>query len=265
MTKQRDHFWIWGHPTNSLYERFGIDRESDMSPVAGTYYLGARNTFLVPMWLDCDRNHESELAKDVANVGWAINDACQHPENVTEVCELSKTYKNISRGIFDDFFSPSNTTNNFTNYTPEMIAKYREELHAAGLELWVVLYTENFRQTDMGVIRSFLDEFDGISLWFWNEKEVLEDYDKYIDTYLEITKGKKHLVGCYLYDFGTAKSATAKAVIHQLDKAREMINKGSIDGVILHTNAVVVKEGEEPYEAVEACVAWMNEHGDEIV
>ncbi len=265
MSKLRDHFWIWGHPTNSLYEKFGIKKESAMPPVEGTYYLGATNTFLVPMDLPCDRKHESELAKDVANVGWSINYAWEHPEHVTEVCELSKTYKNICRGIFDDFFSPSNPTNNYTNYTPELIAKYREELHAAGLELWVVLYTENFRQTEMDVIKSFLDEFDGVSLWFWNEKEVLEDYDKYIDIYLSVTEGKKRLVGCYLYDFGAASPATGKAVVYQLERAQEMINKGVIGGVILHTNAVVAKDGEEPYEAVEAGVAWMKEHGDEIV
>ena len=42
-----------------------------------------------------------------------------------------------------------------------------------------------------------------------------------------------------------------------------MIKNGTIDGVILHTNAVVAKAGEEPYNAVEACRTWMAEHGDE--
>lgn len=104
MIKLRENFWIWGHPTN---------------------------TFLVPIDLPCDRKHESELAKDVANVGWSINYAWEHPEHVTEICELSKTYKNICRGIFDDFFSPSNPTNYYTNYAHELIAKYREEPYEA--------------------------------------------------------------------------------------------------------------------------------------
>ena len=99
MTTLRERFWIWGHPANSLYNEYNIDRQSDMSPVDGTYYLGATNTFLVPMDLPCDRKYESELAKNVRNVGWSINHAWQHPEHVTEVCELSKTYKNISKNI----------------------------------------------------------------------------------------------------------------------------------------------------------------------
>ncbi len=263
--KLRDNFWIWGHPTNSLLNSFGIDRKSDMPPVEGTYYLGATKTFLVPMGRPCDRKAESELACDIAEIGWSIELAKDHPENVTEVCELSKTYKNISRGIFHDFFSPSNEANNFKNYTPEMIRGYRKELNAAGLELWCVLYTENFRQTDMETIQSFLDEFDGISLWFWNEKEVLEDYDKYIDIFLKVARDKKRLVGCYIYDFGAAAPATSKAVIYQLEKAREMIKNGDIGGVILHTNAVVAAPGEEPYEAVETCVSWMKENGDEEI
>ena len=263
--KLREHFWIWGHPTNSLYKHFGIEKESDMPPVDGTTYLGATNTFLVPMDLPCDRHHESELAKNVPNVGWSINYAWQHPEHVTEVCNLAKDFPNISRGIFDDFFSPGNPQNNYTNYTPEMIAAYREELHAAGLKLWVVLYTENLRDCDPEIIKRFLKEFDGVSLWFWNEKEVLEDYDKYIAQYLSLTEGKGRLVGCYLYDFGAEAPATGKAVVFQLERACDMIKNGTIDGVILHTNAVVAKAGEEPYEAVETCRAWMAEHGDKEI
>ncbi len=265
MKRLRDHFWIWGHPLNSLYEKFGIKKESDMAPVEGMYYLGAENLFIVPMDVPVDRRHETELAKDVREFGWSINYAHKHPENVTEICGFAKDFKNLSRGIFDDFFSPSNEANNFTNYTPEMLAGYREELHAAGLDMWAVLYTENFRQHDMETIQKYVNEFDGISLWFWNEKEVLEDYDKYIEIFLQVAKDKKRMIGCYLYDFGANSPATGKAVVYQLEKEREMIKNGIIEGVILHTNAVIAKDRNDPYEAVEAGIAWMKENGDEII
>lgn len=265
MKTLREHCWIWGHPARSLYEHFGIKKDSDMPPVEGTYYLGARNTFLVPMDVPVDRHHETELAKDVATVGWSINYAWEHPENVTEVCNLAKEYKNIRMGIFDDFFSESNEKNNYLNYTTERMETIRDELHAAGLEFWVVLYTEEFGKVDMDVIRKYLKVFDGVSLWFWNEQEVLEDYDKLIDIFFDLTEGKKRMVGCYLYDFGAEAPATGKAVVYQLEKAREMIQTGTIEGVILHTNAVVAKAGVKPYEAVEACVKWMEENGDEVI
>ncbi len=265
MTKLRDRFWIWGHPAGSLNVEDSPINESDLPPVEGTYYLGARNTFLVPMDVPVDRRHETELAKDVRDIGWAINYAWEHPENVTEVCNLAKDYKNLSRGIFDDFFCDTNPKNNYKNYTPEGLAEIREELHAAGLEFWVVLYTENFGQVDMDIIRDFLKEFDGISLWFWNEKEVIEDYDRLLDIYLELSEGKKRMIGCYLYDFGPMAQATGEVVVRQLEREKELIKDGTIEGVILHTNAVVAKEGLEPYEAVKACVKWMNENGDEVI
>jgi len=264
MKKLRDYFWIWGHPAGSLNIEGSPINPSDLPPVEGTYYLGARNTFLVSMDVPVDRHHESELAKDVANVGWSINYAWEHPENVTEVCTLAKEFKNISRGIFDDFFSENNPKNNYTNYTPEKLAEVREELHAAGLEFWVVLYTEEFPKIDREVMKSFLKEFDGISLWYWNEKEVIEDYERLMDIYLELSEGKKRMVGCYLYDFGPMAPATGKVVVQQLDRLKGMVKDGTIEGVILHTNAVVAKEG-EPYEAVQACVKWMNENGDEVI
>lgn len=72
------------------------------------------------------------------------------------------------------------------------------------------------------------------------------------------------MIGCYLYDFGPMAEATGEVVVRQLERERELIKDGTIEGVILHTNAVVAKEG-EPYEAVQACVKWMNENGDEVI
>ena len=92
-------------------------------------------------------------------------------------------------------------------------------------------------------MKSFLKEFDGISLWYWNEKEVIEDYERLMDIYLELSEGKKRMVGCYLYDFGPMAPATGKVVVQQLDRLKGMVKDGIIEGVILHTNAVVAKEG----------------------
>ncbi|MBR5542512.1 MAG: hypothetical protein IKU65_00235 [Oscillospiraceae bacterium] len=263
MKKLRDYFWIWGHPTNCLYNGFGITKESDMAPVAGTKYLGAKNVFLVPMSYPVDKIEESKLATELNEFGWSINFAHSEPENVTEICDLKKQFPTLTKAAWDDFFSPGNPKNNYTNYTPELLAKFREQLHEAGIEMWMVLYTENFRELDIVTIQKFVNEFDGISLWFWNEQEVIDDYEYYVDLFFHITKNKKRMIGCYLFDFGAEQPATSKAVIYQLEREREMIREGLIEGVILHTNAVVAKE--DPYEAVEAGKEWMMANGDEII
>ena len=260
--KLREHFWVWGHHTNCLYGGYGIKRESNMSPVEGVGYLGATNLVLDIMDADVDRKEEIAKAKDIPLLAWSVMDVAAHPEHITELIEYKKQFPNLTRGIFDDFLCPANTQTNYTNYPLEMLARYREMLHEAGLEMWMVLYTENFRVIDKETIQAYVNEFDGVSLWFWNEKEVTDNFDGYVDTFFEMTKGKKRMIGCYLYDFGTEKEATAEAVVYQLEKERDMIKKGLIEGVVLHTNAVCMLD---PYEAAEAGKNWMAENGDELI
>lgn len=261
-TKLRDRVWVWGHNTDCLFGQYGIKRHCYYSPVEGTAYLGAKNLVLDIMDMPIVPEEELTKADHIAKVGWSIMDAAAHPENVTNLVEYAKTHKNLDRGIFDDFLCPGNKDTNYTNYPTKMLSGYRQLLHAAGLEMWMVLYTENFRQIDMDVIREYVAEFDGVSLWFWNEQEVLEGFDAYVDTFFNLTEGKKRMIGCYLFDFGSEKEATAPAVIYQLNKEREMLQQGLIEGIVLHGNAALA---EEPYAAAEAAKAWMEQHGDEII
>lgn len=260
--KLRDYFWVWGHHTNCLYGAYGLTRVNDVSPVEGVDYLGATNLVLDIMDAPVDRREEIGKAKDIPMLAWSVMDVAAHPEHITDLIEYKKEFPNLTRGIFDDFLCPANTETNYTNYPLEMLARYREMLHEAGLEMWMVLYTENFRVIDKETIQAYVNEFDGVSLWFWNEKEVTDGYDEYVETFFEMTEGKKRMIGCYLYDFGTEVEATGEAVVYQLEKEREMIKKGLIEGVVLHTNAVIMQD---PFEAVEAGKKWMDENGDEII
>ena len=53
--------------------------------------------------------------------------------------------------------------------------------------------------------------------------------------------------------------ATAKAVKWQLDFYRERILAGEAEGVVLHTNTMADMD----YEAYDAAIEWLEEHGDE--
>ena len=255
MKKLNDYFWIWGHPTNSLYNHYGITKESDCSPVDGAKYLGAKNVYFVPMYKPFDRAIETERAKDFNGVMWSIEDVRLFPEKLNAVISLSKVYKNIKGIIFDDFFNCENTYNNYLNYSLEMLNEYKEKLHAQGLEMWVVLYTKIFRrELDLDTVKKYVDVFDGVSLWFWDEDEVMESYDDCINVLFDIAPTQKKMLGCYLYDFGGEKSAKATVVLKQLNSAKELIKQNKIDGVILHTNAIIT---EDYIEAVDACKKWL--------
>lgn len=258
----RQHFWVFGHPVNSLYRDHYNVSESTLSAVDSLPYFGATNLFLVPMWVQVDKDHEMELAKHVPKVCWSINSAARNPQNVTELVELAKKYPNICSGIFDDFFSTGNPYNNYLNYTVESVRAFREELHAAGLEMWVVLYSHELDELETEVLEKFIPEFDGVTFWFWKEQAVIDGFDDHVERFLQLSQGKRKMIGCYLHDFGGEKLANPDVIISQLDKERVMLKNGDIDAVILHTNAVVTEKSEWIMDRVRA---WMQQHGDEII
>jgi hypothetical protein len=69
------------------------------------------------------------------------------------------------------------------------------------------------------------------------------------------------MFGCYLWNFGEKKQATREAVKWQLDWYRERIMAGEAEGVVFHTNTMADLD----YDAYNAAVEWMEEHGDEVV
>ena len=256
--KLRERIWIWGHPENTLYS--AVKRVSAVTPVQGLSYIGATNVFFNDYIKHFDMVLEGEHAKDVPKVGWALDFAATKPENTESIIRQKKLYDNTCIAIFDDFFAPSNPSNNYTLYTPELVLQIKEQLHGAGLELWVVLYTENFRQLDKEVIDTFLPLFDGVSLWFWQEEEI-DDYDNHIAKFLALTEGQKRMIGCYVYDFGGNKESTSSVVLTQLNKGRELLHSGAIEGLIVHSNIAFGLNPPSP--AVEDCKAWLAVHGDE--
>ena len=80
--------------------------------------------------------------------------------------------------------------------------------------------------------------------------------------FLELSQGKRKMIGCYLHDFGDKKQADPDVVISQLEKDRLLLKNGDIDGVILHTNAVVTEKSQCIMDRVRA---WMQQHGDEPI
>ena len=255
MDRLRDRLWIWGHPTNSLYGLFGLNESSSMSPMEGMCYLGAKNIFYVPMGLPTNRVQRNRAMESAREVGWTIENSAM----ADAIIEQANMFPNIKRAIFDDFFNEENKNNNSLNYPLAKLANLRNTLHTKGshpLEMWMVLYTKQFDRD----ISRFINEFDGISMWFWDESDVA-NFEERCKKFFELTPKQKRLIGCYLYDFGGNKQASAESVLYQLERNKEFVLHGDIEGVILHTNAVA----DLGYKAVEAAKLWILEHGDEII
>lgn len=75
------------------------------------------------------------------------------------------------------------------------------------------------------------------------------------------TTNTRRMFGCYLYNFGENKQATAEAVLWQPDFYREKLLSGEAEGVVLHTNTMADLD----FEAYDAALAWIDEHGDEEI
>ena len=126
----------------------------------------------------------------------------------------------------------------------------------------MVLYTHEFGlepEKDQE-FQKFIDPFDGIIMWTWCEKDVPLIPEKY-EFFKKMTKNQRRMFGCYLWNFGESKPATAEAVKWQLDWYREKILAGEAEGVVLHTNTMADLD----LEAYDAAIAWMEAHGDEEI
>ena len=248
----RDRVWIWGHPQHSLVAEFDLD--GNMSPKDGMDFFGAKNIFYVPMRNKVDRNSCCVEMKDVDHVGWSI----ENSEQAEELIGLSGEFSNITCGVFDDFFNQG-TKGSYENYSTEDILRIKEKLHKASrpLDVWLVYYTMNI---DEKVVKKYMPLFDGVILWFWHATDN-NVFEEKVKDFILRTENQRRMVGCYLYDFGNKKEIDPQIVEFQLNRAKEMLKQGLIEGFVLHTNGVA----DLGYAAVDTAKKWMEKNGDETL
>ncbi len=262
----RDKFWLWGHPEGCYNNAYGNERVSRMTPMEACLYLGVRNTFMVPdgehTHFQVNRRQYNKSFKTLRNVGWEFGGACRDANGkvsaVDEFLEDAKDFPNITCAVFDDFKSTNSEQLSLEDFK-KIHHRFRNN-DVRGLETWMVLYTINFgddEEADKNLL-SYMECFDGIILWCWEEKDVPLIPEKFA-WLKEKLPNMRYMFGCYLWNFGEKKEATAKAVKWQLDWYRERIMNGEAEGVVMHTNTMADLD----LEAYDAAIEWMDEHGDE--
>ena len=74
---------------------------------------------------------------------------------------------------------------------------------------------------------------DVVTLWFWHLEELLE-YDKALELCQKKFPGKKVLQGIFLHEYGRYDGGNPpQLLIHQLNKVREYMAKGVVEGIII--------------------------------
>ena len=259
MTTLKDRLWIWGHEAGSHNGMYDIEG-SVMTPAEGAEYLGARNMFMI-VHLDKPKPPFDDYSRDLCSllqVKWSVvGDGSSEDDNtgignLEEVLRQAQIFPNITGGMFDDFFLP----HRMAEYTPERLKSMADRLHkneGRPLDMWCVLYNHDLDK-DIG---SFLDAFDGVSFWTWKESDLISFEDNY-HKFLSMTKGKKRMLGCYLYNYGEQKQSTVEMMEYQLKTYAECIKRREVEGIIFCSNTVM----DLGFCAVAAAKNWIAEHGD---
>ena len=262
----REKFWLWGHPEGRYNNEYGNTQISRMTPMEGCLYLGIRNTFMVPVGVDVNRRQYNKSFTTLRGVGWECFGADKNPERIEQLIKEAADFPNIKAAVFDDFYGQAGARQaNGDPVDDQKLWEIRRRLNCNDvrhLDMWMVLYTHEFGlepEKDQE-FQKFIDPFDGIIMWTWCEKDVPLIPEKY-EFFKKMTKNQRRMFGCYLWNFGEEKPATAEAVKWQLDWYREKILAGEAEGVVLHTNTMADLD----LEAYDAAIAWMEAHGDEEI
>ena len=268
--KLRDKFWLWGHPEGMYNEGahdFNFMGKSRMTPAEACYYLGISRTFMVPyLCKDINRRQYNKSFIPLSEVGWECFGADKEPKKIDELLEEAKEFKNISAAVFDDFVGQAKKRREEgEEHTTDALYAVRDRLNnndVRSIPMWMVLYSCEFGVDEKSdeETKKYLAPFNGIILWSWKESDVALIEQKF-EKLKKLAPDCRFMLGCYLYNFGEKKEATADAVIYQLDLFRKKLIAGEAEGIVLHTNTMADMD----FEAYDAALSWLSEHGDEEI
>ena len=263
----RERCWLWGHPEGRYNGEFGNEEISRMTPMECCDYLGIANTFMVPVGWDVNRRQYNKSFKRLRGVGWDLFNAAESPDKAELIISDAKDFPNIKCAVFDDFKNWSDEHNcpRYKIFPFENLLRVLNRMHeneVRRLDTWMVLYTYLFgidEKADAD-FQPYMDAFDGIIMWTWKECDVPLIPEKY-EIFKKLTPTNRRMFGCYLYNFGENKKASAEAVRFQLDFYYDKIIKGEAEGIVFHTNTMA----DADLPAYEAARNWLALHGDEEV
>ena len=239
-----DNLWVWGGPTP-----YWGGSMADDTLVKGADYFHAKNVVYVygptsDKMLALHGKYKRMLCQINANCRTpGAQEGGSDERNAEILSRLSLRYPNIVGAMCDDV-----TTNYMKIVLPERFeACYRAlKKHNPSLRMYGVVYTHELDIKDFSYIQPYMDV---VNLWFWHKDEILE-YDEKIELCRRAFPGKPIIQGVFLHEYGRSDTGNLPELLtYQLDKAREYMTRGIVEGVILLGDREI-KKWPESAEAV---------------
>lgn len=258
----RDRLWIWAHEAGSYGDSFNLPGRSRMAPVEAAMYLGVPNLIMV-RYNGLPKPPYDPLAisfRPLQQVVWSIVGArgLAEDEDRAEVLKLAKRFPNIGGVMMDDFFQAPEEGKTAAAFTFDQLRALRQQLEIGRrrLDLWVVIYTHQLTEA----VVPYLELCDVVTLWTW-QADGLANLESNFAKLEELLPGKRKVLGCYLWDFGTARAMSLDSMKQQCELGLAWLRAGRIEGMIFLASPICDLE----LEAVEWTRQWIAEVGDEAI
>ncbi len=240
-----DKIWLLGetpgsHHANPYYRLPGVNT---MTPMQGLEFYGIRNLCRMKMGVDKDLNYvNDDLIKDEKGIMDKLSlsllgaggrgDGVVDAASMEEIFEVAKMDKRLVSAINDDFFCG----NRPEVFTPDILARQREELHTAierPIEFWSVIYERSIIKNEN--VYAHAKEYDLTTFWVWYGENI-KNMVAYIDWARNLTKDGRVILGIYMWDYGNGCAIPEDVMKFQLDIAYEKMVKNEIEGIMLHSS-----------------------------
>lgn len=271
----KDRFWLLGenagsHHIGSPEGGYKLPGKNLMESREGCEFFGidrcvrcAMSTGPFPPF-----DKEAEKLKGLKEVVWSAIGAGgvklrydNDQSDLDEVLRIAALYPNISGAFLDDFFKGAQYAgkreSSIGRHSLKSIQNMRDRLHGFNgrrLDLWVVWYEYQLEFK----IRPYLDLCDVITFWTWKGSR-LPDLDSNLKQVVNNTPGKRHLVGCYMWNYGERKPLTMDQMKYQLDRYYHWLTRGAIEGIVFCSNCIA----DIGLDTVDYTRRWIAEVGHE--
>ena len=253
MAIARDKFWIFGvrahqddvllkpvvHGTNPTY-RF----RSRITPAEAAFMLDVPNVLMI----QCD-GEPAPFSKDALGYmesfyrmkkvlwGSAGSGGFRVGNEEEFVCQLAEQYPNLTGVFLDDvssMFHKVEPQEERHRLRVQALKGVKENLKKAPrpMDVYITWYWHQDPYPGM------MDYVDGISLWTWNSEE-LPQLPARFEAVEEKYRGKKILLGIYMYDFYNRRPVSNEYMELQCNYALELLKQGRIDGMIFEANSTM--------------------------
>lgn len=249
MAFAKDKFWMFGvRPhQDDIWLRPGDGSKAEyryrsrITPTEGAAMLHTPNMMLincqgepVPYGEDAYGYAESFCRMDKVIWGGTGSGGFRIGNEEKFICHLAEKYPNIAGEYLDDFSGPFRGDPDRNQKAVALLREIREGLDKAcrPMEIYITWY---WHEEPYPGMEQYVDAF---TFWTWKSDEIPLLRERF-ESIEEKYRGKKILLGIYMYDFSARKPVPVELMEQQCSYALELLKAGRIAGMIFEANSVM--------------------------